>query len=85
MIKDRVEDDTGIEKGQQCLTFKETLLDDDDSTLEEYGIKNKDELKVEPFKIHVKLPGSDEKITLYIDPESTTANGEFLRNCVTFV
>jgi ubiquitin C len=70
-IKSRVKDDTGVPKAQQRLTFKGTLLDDDISTLKDNGIKHKDTLRLEPFKIHIRLPEGN-TITLDADPGNTT-------------
>ena len=71
LIKSRVNDDTGVSKAQQRLTFKGTLLDDDISTLKDNGIKHKDTLRLEPFKIHIRLPEGN-TITLDVDPGNTT-------------
>jgi hypothetical protein len=70
-IKILVNDDTGVPKAQQRLTFKGTLLDDDISTLKDNGIKHKDTLRLEPFKIHIRLPQGN-TITLDVDPENST-------------
>jgi len=69
-IKDKVEDETGIPKKDQILTFKKKPLDDDYKTLQEYGIKHQDTLDLEPMEIKVRTP--DGRITpLIVDPDDT--------------
>jgi len=70
-IKNRVEDDTGVKKNQQCLTFQCTVLKNDEMTLKNAGIKHLDTLKLEPFQIYIRLP-MGKKITLEVKPETTT-------------
>lgn len=70
-IKDMLEDDTGVEKKYQRLTFEGDLLDKDGSTLENTGIEDHDTLKLEPLQIHLRLP-KGKKITLNVDPYNTT-------------
>ena len=72
-IKSRVEDKTGVDRNDQRLLFNDDLLEDDGKTLNDVGIKHKDELRLEPWRVHVRLPGG-KKITFHVNPKKTTPN-----------
>jgi len=72
-IKARVEDKTGVDRNAQRLSFQGNLLENDRDTLKDCGIKDKDTLKLEPWRVHVRLPDG-KMITLNVDPKNTTAN-----------
>jgi ubiquitin C len=72
-IKSRVEDETGVESTAQRLSFDGKILDDDDNTLKKEGIKHQDTLKLDPWRVHVRLPDG-RKITFAVNPKNTTAN-----------
>ena len=69
-IKERIEKEAKIPKRRQRLAFNGTPLDNDDSTLRDYGIKHQDTLDLQPMKIHVLMPDGD-KITLKVKPTDT--------------
>jgi len=72
-IKARVEDKTGVDRNVQRLSFQGVLLENDRDTLKDCGIKDKDTLKLEPWRVHVRLPDG-KMITLNVDPKTTTPN-----------
>jgi len=72
-IKSRVEDKTGVNRELQRLAFEGVLLEEDQDTLKDVGIKHGDTLKLEPWRVHVRLPGG-KKITLNVNPKTTTTN-----------
>ncbi len=72
-IKSQVEDKTGVETQDQRLVFESNLLTDDGKTLSDVGIEHQDTLKLEPCRIHVRLPGG-KKITLDVNPRTDTPN-----------
>ena len=67
-VKRKVEQDTGIPKKQQRLTFRGTPLSDDKKALENYNIKHEDVLDLEPMEIAVKTPDG-KKIKLAVKPD----------------
>ena len=70
-IKSRVEDKTGVDRDAQRLSFEGVLLEDDNTTLNDVGIKHRDTLQLQPWRVHVRLPGG-KKITLDVNPKTTT-------------
>jgi len=70
-LKSRVEDETGVEPQDQRLVFETKLLTDDNKTLGDVGIEHQDTLKLEPFRVHVRLPGG-KKITFEVNPRTST-------------
>jgi len=70
-IKSRVEDKTGVDRDAQRLSFEDVLLEDDNITLNDAGIKHRDTLQLQPWRVHVRLPGG-KKITLDVNPKTTT-------------
>ena len=73
VIKSQVEDKTGVEHEDQRLVFDSNLLADDDKSLNDVGIEHQDTLKLEPWRVHVRLPGG-KKITLNVNPRTGTTN-----------
>jgi hypothetical protein len=71
-IKSRVADKTGVIPKDQRLVFETNLLVDNDKTLSDVDIEHQDTLKLEPFRVHVRLPGG-KKVTLDVNPRITTA------------
>merc|ERR1711935_980406 len=71
-IKSRVADKTGVIPKDQRLVFETNLLVDDGKTLSDVDIEHQDTLKLEPFRVHVRLPGG-KKVTLDVNPRITTA------------
>lgn len=71
-LKSRVEGKTGVEPKDQRLVFEENLLTDDDKTLRDVNIEHQDTLTLEPFRVHVRMPGG-KKLTLEnINPRIAT-------------
>eukprot|EP00537_Pseudo-nitzschia_pungens_P018141 CAMPEP_0172407936 /NCGR_PEP_ID=MMETSP1061-20121228/75594_1 /TAXON_ID=37318 /ORGANISM="Pseudo-nitzschia pungens, Strain cf. pungens" /LENGTH=1565 /DNA_ID=CAMNT_0013144051 /DNA_START=56 /DNA_END=4755 /DNA_ORIENTATION=- len=70
-LKYQVEEVTGVKADLQRMTLKNNLLEDDSSTLKNAGVKHRDTLKLEPFRIFVRLAGG-KKIPLKVDPEVET-------------
>jgi len=78
-IKSRVEDKTGVDRNAQRLSFEGTLLEEDNDTLKDVGIEHRDTLKLEPFTVHIRLPGG-KKISMDVNPKTTSPND--LKNIV---
>jgi ribosome-associated protein YbcJ (S4-like RNA binding protein) len=70
-IKSQVEDKTGVDREAQRLLFEDVLLEEDNTTLNDVGIKHQDTLQLQPWRVHVRLPGG-KKITLDVNPKTTT-------------
>jgi ubiquitin C len=69
-IKTRVEEKEDIPKDQQRLTFEGQLLDEDDKTLRDYGVKHESTLNLEPMQINVKTPDG-KTIPVQVEPNDT--------------
>eukprot|EP00536_Pseudo-nitzschia_multiseries_P009379 jgi/Psemu1/23053/gm1.23053_g len=70
-LKYQVAEVTGVQRILLRMTFEKNLLEDDSSTLKDNGIKHKDTLQLEPFRVFVRLAGG-KKIPFKVDPEATT-------------
>ena len=70
-LKSRVEGKTGIAPKDQRLVFEENLLTDDNKTLRDVNIEHQDTLTLEPWRVHVRMPGG-KKLTLDINPRIGT-------------
>ncbi|VEU41767.1 unnamed protein product [Pseudo-nitzschia multistriata] len=69
-IKSKVERDIKVSRKHQRLSFQGRLLENDEITLKDVGIRHRDTLKLEPMRIKVIAP--DESITdLAVDPNDT--------------
>jgi ubiquitin C len=68
-LKDRIQDEQGIPKQYQRLTFSGEKLEAD-KTLRDYMVPHKGTLELEPLKIHVKTTDG-KKLPLTVDPMDT--------------
>jgi ubiquitin C len=56
-----------LDPDKQILTFKDTLLEDNDQSLKGYGITNGSTIQLDRFKIYVECPGNG-KFVMEVDP-----------------
>jgi Ubiquitin family len=77
-VKDDVENDTGIPPLKQILSFNGSPLQNDEKSLRDCGIKHKDVLKLEPFRVNIRTPDG-RTIPLDVHLDNTT---EDLKNLV---
>jgi len=69
-VKETVNEELGIPKPQQRLTFDGKPLRKDSKTLEEYKIQDQDTLHLEPMEVHVKTPDG-KTLTFRVEPTDT--------------